>query len=636
MISCITEGVIQLQSRKIRTINADISRKNYGSTVAAIQGDGNDRCVHVQLLDNGVAWTPPAQTWAEVRYVKPDGTVGLYDTRADGRPAVFVRGSVATVFLVSQMLTVPGTVKASVVFLNSQLSQITTFPFNVTVEKAIFSEAQKSEDFIKLKWLEDQLDKYLKQAKDSGVFDGPKGDAFTYADFTPEQLAALIGPQGPQGDNTAAVEAAAAANAAAMLATDAAAAAQGVVDTVVPDVTQIKQNLAVLSTIAQFRVSRNILDRNRLIRGTIDYRGVINPSETADYYCMEYVPVNPGDYIHAVKQNYDGTQTSAEIQRISAYNSEQKFLQNYAKSKAFQIPDGVCYIQLQLNKTLFSTPGTMVAITDSADEPDFEYYYKPYVKVTNENTVVRIDARDGLDSFYEKMYNAFASGECYVYIGGGDIIYTNAFVEKIRSQGYRGVPIGGGCRYIFETGTRIICDYTGANTTDVNSYFTPLDSWNISSSYEIHNLDIVAKNTVYAIHDETNGHEKFCRHIYKDCNITLDNSAMGVSGNDISKCIGGGLGLHEEIIIENCVFHTINPAIEKVEDVSYHKANQRDYTDAKIVVTGCWFSGYFRCDTNYETIPDIVTRVIATGNSAKGISAYQCDAKIWGNEIRME
>lgn len=28
---------------------------------------------------------------------------------------------------------------------------------------------------------------------------GPKGDAFTYEDFTPEQLAALTGPQGPAG-----------------------------------------------------------------------------------------------------------------------------------------------------------------------------------------------------------------------------------------------------------------------------------------------------------------------------------------------------------------------------------------------------------------------------------------------------
>ena len=42
----------------------------------------------------------------------------------------------------------------------------------------------------------------LLEAKESGMFDGPegpKGDAFTYADFTEEQLAALRGPAGPTG-----------------------------------------------------------------------------------------------------------------------------------------------------------------------------------------------------------------------------------------------------------------------------------------------------------------------------------------------------------------------------------------------------------------------------------------------------
>ena len=34
---------------------------------------------------------------------------------------------------------------------------------------------------------------------DAGSIKGPKGDPFTYEDFTPEQLAALTGPQGPEG-----------------------------------------------------------------------------------------------------------------------------------------------------------------------------------------------------------------------------------------------------------------------------------------------------------------------------------------------------------------------------------------------------------------------------------------------------
>ena len=228
--------------QKPRTINADISRENFGSTVAAIQGDGNIRSISVQLQNNGVDWLPPAGVRAEVVYAKPDGTIGMYDKLADGTPAVSVSGSMATVCLASQMLAIPGKVKVSIAFSNPQLDKVTTFPFTVTVAEDIFAEAQESEDYIKLQWLEDKL----AELKESGAFDGPKGDAFTYDDFTPEQLAALVGPQGPQGpagDNTAAVEAAAAANSAADNANAAAAAAQDVMAAVMLDITQLKSGL---------------------------------------------------------------------------------------------------------------------------------------------------------------------------------------------------------------------------------------------------------------------------------------------------------------------------------------------------------------------------------------------------------
>lgn len=246
-----------MQMQKPRTINADISRENIGSTVAGIQGDGNIRQVLVQLQDNGVNWFPPTGAWAEVKYVKPDGTVGLYDKLADDTPAVLVRGSVATVFLATQLLAAPGKVKVSLVFTNPQLDRVTTFPFTVSVSKDIYVGAQKSEDQIKLQWLEDKLDERMEQAKQSGVFDGAQGKAFTYEDFTPEQLAALTGPQGPMGqvgpqgprgergaqgprgetgpqgaagDNSAALEAASSANAAADAANRAAEDARAIVD----------------------------------------------------------------------------------------------------------------------------------------------------------------------------------------------------------------------------------------------------------------------------------------------------------------------------------------------------------------------------------------------------------------------
>lgn len=275
MVCCITEGVIQLQYQKPRTINADVSRENIGSSVAALQGDGNIRQVLVQLQDNGVNWFPPAGTWAEVKYTKPDGTIGLYDKLADNTPAVLVRGSVATVFLATQMLTVPGKVKVSLVFTNPQLDRVTTFPFTVSVSEDIYAGAQKSEDHIKLQWLEDKLDERMEQAKLSGVFDGAQGKAFTYEDFTPEQLAALtgpqgpigqtgpqgpkgengeqgprgeVGPQGPAGDNTEALQAAELANAAAARADTAAENAQAAADSVSGEVNQIKDALSDLTS----------------------------------------------------------------------------------------------------------------------------------------------------------------------------------------------------------------------------------------------------------------------------------------------------------------------------------------------------------------------------------------------------
>lgn len=49
------------------------------------------------------------------------------------------------------------------------------------------------------KTLQELVDYALEQAKESGEFDGEKGDAFTYDDFTEEQLASLKGEKGDQG-----------------------------------------------------------------------------------------------------------------------------------------------------------------------------------------------------------------------------------------------------------------------------------------------------------------------------------------------------------------------------------------------------------------------------------------------------
>lgn len=145
-------------------ITVDLTRPNIGGRVNAVQGDGNTRQVEITLLAGGVPWTPPDGMEAAIAYyTQPSGTKGMYNLLADGTAAISISGNVATIILAPQMLTASGTVQASLVFNDSQLNRLTTFPFAVSVTSNPAAGAQKTEDYIRLQWLEDKLDEYLKK-----------------------------------------------------------------------------------------------------------------------------------------------------------------------------------------------------------------------------------------------------------------------------------------------------------------------------------------------------------------------------------------------------------------------------------------------------------------------------------------
>ena len=156
-------------------IIADLTRQNVGQRVNAVQGDGNTRLVEITLLSGGAPWTPPEGVEAAIAYMQPGGTKGLYNKLADDTAAISISGNVATVILAPQMLSVAGTVNASIVFNDSQLNRLTTFPFSVSVTSNPAAGAQKVEDYLRLQWLQEKLDEYLRLAKDSGEFDGKPG-----------------------------------------------------------------------------------------------------------------------------------------------------------------------------------------------------------------------------------------------------------------------------------------------------------------------------------------------------------------------------------------------------------------------------------------------------------------------------
>lgn len=131
-------------------ITVDLQRPN-GAVVYAKQNDRLSRAVTMSMTDGGTSWTPPAGALAVVRYIKPDGTIGLYDSLENGSEAVSTAVATATVYFAEQMLTVPGDVRAEVDFFTSAGDRLTTFFFLIRVQPSAVSDGEiESTDYFNL------------------------------------------------------------------------------------------------------------------------------------------------------------------------------------------------------------------------------------------------------------------------------------------------------------------------------------------------------------------------------------------------------------------------------------------------------------------------------------------------------
>ena len=155
-------------------ITVDLNRPGI-QTVPAMQHDAQTRAVAISLLCDGQPWQPPEGVTAAIGFERPDRTRGLYDRLRDGTAAITISGSAAPVLLTAELLSVPGCVRACLVFHDENLNQLSTFPFRIQVQVNPAAQAPQMDDYCRLQWLQDKLDEYLRLAKDSGEFNGPTG-----------------------------------------------------------------------------------------------------------------------------------------------------------------------------------------------------------------------------------------------------------------------------------------------------------------------------------------------------------------------------------------------------------------------------------------------------------------------------
>lgn len=111
--------------------------------IHAVQDDSNSRKIAFNIYAGGAQWAVPDGTLVTVRYKKPDGTAGFYDTLPDGStPAATIDGNVVTVALVPQAFAVRGNVPVQIKLYDSAGTSIATFAVVMHVSDNVVSDAE--------------------------------------------------------------------------------------------------------------------------------------------------------------------------------------------------------------------------------------------------------------------------------------------------------------------------------------------------------------------------------------------------------------------------------------------------------------------------------------------------------------
>ena len=111
--------------------------------IHAVQDDSDSRKIAFSIYAGGAQWAVPDGTLVTVRYKKPDGTAGFYDTLPDGStPAATIDGNAVTVSLVPQAFTVRGNVPVQIKLYNSAGASIATFAIVMHVSTNVASDAE--------------------------------------------------------------------------------------------------------------------------------------------------------------------------------------------------------------------------------------------------------------------------------------------------------------------------------------------------------------------------------------------------------------------------------------------------------------------------------------------------------------
>lgn len=174
----------------------------------------------------------------------------------------------------------------------------------------------------------------------------------------------------------------------------------------------------------------------------------------------------------------------------------------------------------------------------------------------------------------------------YVLDGTYDLCteFATEIAANVTNQMF-GVALSNDVEIVFSSKAKVVANYTGGQS-NITTCFQPFYAVD-NGGYTVSNLTIDCKNTRYCIHDEAGGFTKPRIVKIVNCNMKMDNTTAAI--NYYPQCIGGGLGVDDNITIDNCIFDFKTSLTDVEPAVSYHNNGTGNTSKSNVVISNCQF-----------------------------------------------
>ena len=247
----------------------------------------------------------------------------------------------------------------------------------------------------------------------------------------------------------------------------------------------------------------------------------------------------------------------------------------------------------------------------NSDGNKWSVWRKRYYTSTNDITIT-IGENGQYKTLREGMSYACSLKSAKVIVEEGIYDLTKEFADVISNpiEGNMGIELKNDVHVIFKPGAYVKAILPLNNT--LRTYFNPFF---MAGSFVLEGLNIEVANTRYCVHDEGAGRYKV-KTTYRNC--TMKNHSdiyIDATGEHcFYQCIGGGMGLHHEVEIQNCYFESMKGDSSDVAAVSYHNGYS-ERCDGKIFVSNSYFAFNNTFSVQYYGNSTIKTRAFVNNCS---------------------